>query len=234
MDTTAFMAMPAAPPEPQPRSMFDLVLRGGDRLDQLLRDESQLASAAQKLLLLSLLGLAIHGLTLGLAASALPHDAVGAFLSRGRAWLWAPLSFAGAFVGTLGICLPTFWFYTQLAGLDASFRLVATQALRAQATTSVLLLGVLPFYAAYAMGAALHVFHPALVTTVGLWLPFAVGLFGVVALYKAFVSLAQHLPKTHQRRGNFLLRMVVLWAGVYTLIAPIALWALGGALGNVL
>ena len=237
MDTTAYVAMPAIPAEPasaRPRNMFDLILRGRERLDELLRDETQLAPAAQKLLVLSILGLAIHGAVLGLAAAALPPQAVGAFLARGRPWLWAPLSFAGAFIGTLGICLPSFWFYTQLSGLDASFRMVAAQALRAQATTSLLLLGVLPFYAAYAMGAALHLVDPSGVVTVGLWLPFVVGLFGVAALYRAFQSLAWHLPRTHERRGNFLLRMVLCWAGVYSTIAPIALWALASALGNVL
>ena len=233
MDTTAFIAMPHATPQPTPRNMFDLILRGREQLDEVLRDDTQLPGAAQKLLLLSILGLAIHGVVLGLAALALPPDSVDSFFRIGRPWLWAPLAFTGAFIGTLGICLPSFWFYTQLSGLDASFRLVAAQALRAQATTSVLLLGVLPFYAAYAMGAALHLFSPGGVVIVGLWLPFAVGLFGVGALYKAFRSLAQHLPRTHVRRGNFLLRMVLCWAAVYSVIAPIALWSLASALRNV-
>jgi len=240
MNTTASIAMPAqdvplpAAEARAPRSMFDLILRGRESLDDLLREESQLAAAAQKLLLLSLLGLLIHGVVVGLAASLLPPQAVGAFFGRGHPWVWLPLSFMGAFLGALGICLPSFWFYTQLSGLDASLRMVAAQALRAQATTSILLLGVVPFYAAYVLGAALRIFDPAGVMTVGLALPFAVGLWGVWALYRAFSSLASHLPKTHERRGNFLLRMVLAWSAVYTAIAPIALWRIAEALGGML
>jgi hypothetical protein len=237
VNTTAFVAMPAhdaAAPERTPSSMFDLILRGRERLDDLLRDESQLGPAAQKLLLLALLGLLVHGTVVGLSGALLPSQAVGAFFGRGHPWAWLPLSFAGAFLGALGLCLPSFWFYTQLSGLDASLRLVAAQALRAQATTSVLLLGILPFYAAYALGAALRVYDPAGVITVGLLLPFAVGLWGVAALYRAFSSLAGHLPKTHERRGNFLLRMVLAWSAVYTAIAPIALWRIAAALGGIL
>jgi hypothetical protein len=236
MNTTAFVALPvpeAAAPT-SPRSMFDLILRGRERLDDLLRDDAQLASAAQKLLALSLLGLLVHGLVLGLASAMLPASAVGSFAARGHPWLWMPLSFAGAFVGALGLCLPSFWFYTQLSGLEASVRLVAAQALRAQATASVLLLGVLPFYAAYALAAALRLVDPSFVVTVGLVLPFAIGLRGVWALFRAFESLADVLPHSHRRRGNFLVRMVLAWSGIYTAIAPVALWRLGEALGKVL
>jgi hypothetical protein len=214
-------------------SMFDLVLRGRAQLDELVRDEAQLAAAAQKLLALSLLGLAIHGLVVGLAATLLPAHAVGPLLSRGHPWLWMPLSFSGAFLGALGLCLPSFWFYTQLSGLDASVRLVAAQALRAQATTSVLLLGVLPFYAAYALAAALGLVSPGFVMAAGLALPFLVGLWGVRALRKACAAMAAHLPITHARRGDFLGRLVLAWSVVYSAAAPVALWRLVGALGSL-
>jgi hypothetical protein len=237
MNTTAFVAIPSqdtAHPQRAPRSMFDLVLRGREMLDDLLRDETHLGTAAQKLLLLSLVGLVIHGAVVGVAATLLPPTAVHPFFGRGHPSLWLPLSFGGAFLGALGICLPSFWFYTQLSGLEASARMVAAQALRAQATTSVLLLGVLPFYAAYALGAALRMCSPTNVVTVGMVLPFAVGLYGVVALYRAFASLAKHLPKTHEQRGNFLLRMVLAWSAVYTVIAPVAFFTIADALKRVL
>jgi hypothetical protein len=65
----------------------------------------------------------------------------------------------------------------------------------------------------------------------GVLLPFFVGLWGVAAVYRGFCHLAEHLPLTHRRRGNFLRRLVLAWGAVYTAIAPVALWRLGQALG---
>jgi hypothetical protein len=213
--------------------LFDLLMRGPRALDALLLDERELPRTTQRLLLLSLLGLLVHGLVLGATAHMLPPQFAGPFSSRGNPALWMPLAFAGSFLGALAICLPSFWFYTQLSGLDASFRLVTAQALRTQATTSVLLLGILPFYAAYALACAVHLLDGACVMAVGYALPFAMGLFGVHALYQAFAELAQRLPRTHARRGNFLLRMVLAWAAVYSVVAPVMLWKLGQALGSL-
>jgi hypothetical protein len=214
--------------------MFDLILRGQARLGEVLRDERQQADATRKLLLLSLLGLATHGLVVGFAAQALGDGAdASSIMQRGHPVLWMPLAFVIAFVGALAVCLPSFYFYTQLSGLDATFRIVTAQALRSQATTSVLLLGATPFYAAVVLSAAIGVIESTpLVVLVGLGLPFAVGLFGVYVLYQAFRDLARWLPITHVRRGNFLLRMVLCWAGIYTLVAPVALYRLAEALGR--
>src|SRR5207244_1564256 len=212
--------------------IFDLVLRGRQKLDLLLRNDSELPRTTTQLLVLALIGTAVHGVVLGIAAHVLPPEMVGPFSARGTPALWMPLAFMGSFVGALCICLPSFYFYTQLSGLDASFRLVTAQALRAWATTSVLLLGVMPFYAAYALAAALKVADAQYVMAIGYLLPFAVGLMGVRALYRAFQELALHLPRTHARRGNFLLRMVLCWAGVYPVIAPVALSRLAEALGR--
>jgi hypothetical protein len=221
-------------------SMFDLVLRGQRRLSALLVDEVRLPGSILRMIGLSVAGLAVHGLVVGLAARGLgsSHD----FFSRGTPWMWIPLSLVGAFMGALCVCLPSFYFYTQLSGLDASFRLVTAQALRAQATTSVLLLGALPFYAAWVLGILAagssrqtNVFlDPALATLIGLALPFMVGLFGVREVYRGFKDLAQVLPMTHARRGNFLGRMVLAWGGVFTAVSTVALWRLADALGRAL
>lgn len=212
--------------------MFELVLRGKRRLDTLLRDESALPSVIQRLLLLSLLGLLVHGLVVGMSVQLVGADA-GSFYSRGTPWLWMPLSFAFAFIGSLCICLPSFYFYTQLSGLDASFRLVTAQALRAQATTSVLLLGVLPFYAAWILGNVIGIFRSVdIAVFIGMCLPFLVGLFGIQSIYASFGRLVEFLPITHQRRGNFLRRMVLCWGAVYSIVAPVALYRLVDALAG--
>lgn len=226
----ASLEPPAAAPD---SSMFDLILRGQAHLTQVLGDERGLPVVLQKLLTLSLLGLGIHGLVVGFAA-----EILGASLfpgSSGHPVLWMPLCFVLAFVGALCVCLPSFYFYTQLSGLDASFRLVTAQALRAQATAAVLLLGVTPFYAAVILAATVGLVERAdLVILAGTALPFVVGLFGVRALYKGFCDLARVLPVTHARRGDFLRRMVLCWACVYTAVAPVALYRLGEALHQIL
>jgi hypothetical protein len=217
--------------------MLDLVLRGGTRLDEALLDERSLPGIVRRLLVLSLGGMAVHGLVVGFAAQVL-HPAWGAALAGPHPVLWMPVAFVLSFLGAIGVCLPSFYFYTQLSGLDASFRLVTAQALRAQATTSVLLLGVLPFYAAAVLSCAVFggflSFDANGVVVLGMILPFGVGLFGIHALYRSFRALAQVLPITHVRRGAFLGRMVLCWGMVYSAVAPVALWRIGEALSHVL
>jgi hypothetical protein len=215
--------------------VFDLVLRGQKRLNAVLRHEPNLASVTQKLLWVSLLGLAVHGLIVGAAATLLKVGPFGYFFNSGTPFLWMPLAAMLAFVGALGLCLPTFYFHIQLSGLDASFRLVTAQALRGQATTSVLLLGVLPFYAAVALACVLGLtFDPLSVLLLGVTLPFMVGLLGLSSIYRAFSDLARYLPITHQRRGNFVRRMVLCWGAVYTVVAPVAFVRLSSALSQAL
>ena len=216
------------------QGFFDLVLTEGRPMDDLVVDEDGLVGTIQKLLGVAIVGLVIYGAIVGAVAevSTLP-----AWFTRGEPILWMPLAFGGAFLTAIAVCLPSFYFYTQLAGLDASFRLVTAQSLRVQARTSVVLLGVLPFYAALALGAHLG-FDLGLgangVTMVGVWLPFAVGVMGIATLYSSFKRLIYRLPITHQRRGNIVLRLVLAWGAVFSAIAPVALWRMGQFLGTVI
>lgn len=222
---------PAARTNEEKLGMFDLILRGQAHLTAVLRREKDLPATLQKLLVLSLLGLGVHGLVVGFAAEVLGESLFAG--AHGHPALWMPLAFELSFVGALCVFLPSFYFYTQLSGLDASFRLVTAQALRAQATTAVLLLGVTPFYAALVLAGALGLVQSTnQVIVAGLGVPFLVGLFGMRALYKGFCDLAQVLPHTHQRRGHFLRRMVLCWAVVYTAVAPVALYRIGEALSH--
>ena len=215
--------------------MFDLVLRGQWRLDELVCSEEALPKVVPRLLALSALGLALHGLVVGTAAMLLDGPFLG-FYQAGLPVVWMPVAFPIAFLLALSVCLPSFYFYTQLSGLDASFRLVTAQALRVQATTSVLLLGVLPFYAAWALGTGLETFGGSAHTVLfaGFALPFLVGLAGIRALHRSFGWLAQHLPRTHARRGRFLQRLVLAWGAVYSAVAPVALYRLAEHLPSLL
>lgn len=205
--------------------LFDLLLRGQKQLSELFIKEDDLAPAIRRMLLLSVLGLIVHALAVGTVVHF--YKTPGGWLSGGNPFLWAPISFVIAFVGALLICLPSFWFYTQLAGLDASFRLCTAQALRAQATTSVLMLGAMPVYLAIALSAALGiVVQPKTAIWIGFFMPFIVGLYGLRATYVGFQDLVGKIPITHPRRGNYLSIMVIFWGGVYTAIAPVALYRL--------
>jgi hypothetical protein len=227
---TASTAVPALLPDERPRTpspkVFELVLREPTQLSAVLSDELQLPRATQRLLALSLLGLGVHGAVLGASLSTV-HLTELAWVQHGLPALWMPVAFALSFVGALGICLPSFYFYTQLSGLDASFRLVTAQALRTQATASQILLGFQPFYAAAVLAAGLGLWgDPDEVVVAGFGLPFLAGLWGIYALYNGFRDLAATLPVTHQRRGRFLQRMVLCWGGVFSVIAPVALYRL--------
>jgi hypothetical protein len=209
------------------RGMFDLVLRGQEKLSRLLTDEKFLAPAVQKLVAISVAGFGVHGFVVGAAMQWLPSEASSPWLM-----LRLPFAFAAAFLLALGICLPSFYFYTQLSGFDASFRLVTAQALRTNATTSVLLLGLAPFYGAYVLACGLGYIPNGAESAyaLGYLLPFVVGVVGLRALYVSFDDLVTVLPQTHQRRGNVLQRMVLCWGAVYAVIAPVALWRLAGTL----
>jgi hypothetical protein len=209
--------------------LFDLLLRGQKQLSDLFADSEDLSPTIRRMLLVSIAGLLVHALAVSTAIHFLAEPR--SFLSGGVPFLWMPVAFIAAFLGTLLICLPSFWFYTQLSGLDASFRLCTAQALRAQATTSVMLLGTLPIYFAIALSAALELFiGPSTAIFIGFALPFVVGLFGIRAVYRGFNDLLVKIPITHPRRGDFVRRMVLAWGALYTAIAPVALFRLAQTL----
>jgi hypothetical protein len=226
---------PAAPGPPQARGLFDLVLRDPAALDALVLDEVRLPATLQRLLVLSLAGLLVFGAVVGLTAQLCLASGTAA-TSLGRLpLLTLPVALSGAFLLALAVCLPSFYFFTQLSGLDASFRLVTAQALRVMARTSVLLLGAAPFYAAFGLSRAVGVdVQPDTLLLIGLGLPFVVGLFGIKALYRSFRDLLRVLPITHERRGTFLLRLVLAWGAVYSMVAPVALYRFMVALGRIL
>ncbi len=204
-------------------SFFDRVLREGRTLDDLLLD-GNLTSTIQKLLGLSAAGLGAHMALVGWAAQV---GELPGMLGQGTPVLWLPAAYILGFMLAIAVCLPSFYFYTLLSGLDASFRLITAQALRIQARTSVVLLGCAPIYTAAALGAYLGIdFGLSLgsVVTLGLTGPFVIGFFGVVALYRSFKRLRHRLPITHERRGNIILRLVVCWGAVFLATAPVAVW----------
>src|SRR4051812_41691013 len=96
LDSPAVLASGPAPPQPVAvPGMFDLILRGEARLHRLMRDEAGLPEVIQKFLALSVLGLTIHGVVVGLAASLFPASDSLAWYQAGHPVVWMPLAFIG-------------------------------------------------------------------------------------------------------------------------------------------
>ena len=214
--------------------IYDLLIRDDPRLDKIIVAGEYSVAPIQQLLLLSVGGTVLYGFAVGLAAQFLQvQGPVGDWLSR-FPLLTLPLALTAAFLLALAVCLPSFYFYTQLSGLDASFRLITMQALRIQARTSVLLLGVLPVYAAVVLAAVVGVITGGQeLIVLGILLPFVVGLAGLTSLYKSFERLGQLLPVAHVRRPCFLSRLVTAWGMVYAVVCPVALYRIGEGLASL-
>jgi len=226
-ETLATPQLTAAGETRRPDHIYDLLVRDDPRLDLILQDEARGLETIQQLLAVSVLGFLFYGFAVGLA-----QQLLGAGL--GSRWigtmpiLTLPFSLTIAFLLALLVCLPSFYFYTQLSGLDASFRLITAQALRVQARTAVLLLGALPFYIAVVLAALAGAFDgTGDILLLGMALPFVVGLAGLRSLHRSFARLAAELPVAHARRPGFLSRMVFAWGMVYSVVCPIALWRVG-------
>ncbi len=214
-------------------NFYELVIRDGEELDRAIVQDPDERSV-RRLLAVSVTGFGLFGLVVGLAAQFVGITGDLALWMGSLPALTFPIALTGSFLVSLAICLPSFWFYTQLAGVDASFRLVTLQALRVHARTATLLLGALPFYAAIALAfAAGFIRESAVVIEVGVALPFAVGLFGIVALYRSFGRLAKQLPVSHKRRPFFATGLVFTWSLVFTAVCPVALYRAGEMLGGL-
>ena len=217
---------------------FDAMLRDDHIVDDMVCDHSQLTGTIQKLLGLAVLGLLLYGVALGMIMQAGLSTGVLDLRLSGNPVLWMPPTLAGGFLAAIAICLPSFYFYTQLSGLDASFRLITAQSLRVQARTSIILLGILPFYVAWGLTPFLGIGNLStdihVVLAAGLILPFIVGFAGLISIYRSFRRLVERLPITHPRRGDVVLRLVLCWGAVMICVAPVAMYRTGQYLSGIL
>lgn len=203
---------------------FDTLVRDAAGLDDSLMADDGPGRWIGPLFRMSVLGLGAHGAVVGAAtfgASPVGWAAVALY----------PVVLVVGLTLTLAICLPSFYFYTQMVGVDVSFGFITAQALRVQSRTAVLLLGCLPLYLAVALAQHLGVgWTAAGVVRLGWALPFILGLSAVVSLFRSFDRLADRLPQTRSNAKDLLLVMVFAWGAVYTVVAPAALWWVGTGL----
>lgn len=210
-------------------NFFEAMLADDERVDDLVTTGATLTETLHKMLLLAVGGLVVYGLAVGAIIQGYQaFGVIGANDTPPLAAMWMPPTIAGGFLCAIAICLPGFYFFTQLSGVDASFRLVTAQSLRVQARTSVILLGVMPFWVAWALTPFLDLevtyFEPWVVMAAGIALPFIVGFTGLWSVYRSFRRLVERLPITHPRRGNFMLRLVLCWAAVMGCVTPVAMF----------
>lgn len=195
------------------RSLFELVLDDDERLTHRLLDDGRMSETLAGLLALAFLGFAAHG------ATALLLPPAGSWTGMFE----LPVGMLLA----LALCLPSFWFFTQLAGLDASFRAVTALSLRVLARTAIWLLGALPFFMTLVLLAELDVVGEGAVHVGWFALPMVMGLAGARSLLKGMGHLEALVGHTHERRGAFLWRLAFCWCAVYATVAMVSVgWLL--------
>jgi hypothetical protein len=233
-------ALPAGelPPGVQEGSllgMIELLLKHPARVDQLARDEVRQAEVLPRFLAIVLASFSVFALALVLLLEHADRAALPELLREhwsggfGPAFsLWA--AYTLGMVAASGICLPSFYFFGLLVGVRISVLQVTGHIMKGKASTAVMLLGVLPIYVAVVLGMVVFAAPVAdleLVLTLGLALPFLAGLWGVHAIYRGFLAMADTLPPSRRyRRTCFLRRLTVAWAACYSIVMPVMIYTL--------
>lgn len=215
--------------------LAELLLKDRVHVDDLLRDDSRQVDLIPRFLAISLASFSTYAWAMILLLHAAPSGSIPSVLAerwsfalRPSVGLW--LAYAVGLVAATGICLPSFYFYGLLAGIKISFLQVVTHCLNGQASTAIMLIGILPIYVAVALGMlifAAPVEVQQIVLSIGLVLPFIAGLWGVYSLYSGFMRLADTLPgQCRDRRTCFLRRLTWAWSTCYTVVTPLMIHAL--------
>jgi hypothetical protein len=239
---TPLEIVPAEPPavESNERSfvgLVELVLKNPERLDALNRDEHRQAELIPRFLGIVLVSYTLFGIALALILNATPAEA---FPSQGLPvppahWhdgsaFGLILAYDFGLVGATGICLPSFYFFSLLAGVRMSMLQLTAHIMRCTAASAVVLIGVLPVYVAVVLG--LVVFQAPTATLefwlyLGLGLPFLAGLEGVRRIYLGVLSLASTMGQERcAKRYCFLRRLTLSWAALYTIVSPVMIYRL--------
>lgn len=209
-------------PGPVEEPLARLLLEDPTRLDTHFADPGGVAAVMPRLVTVSVTATVAHALALAVVGHQLDHhDILARTLELSQAY---GLGFFGAQVAAL----PSAWFYALLAGIRQPAWRVAGEAMRAHATTSMVLLGLLPVWFAGALGATwLDQGHylPLIsmgAGALGLALPFLAGLAGTRALYGAFRrQVAERRRDPEAARSPAPLLLVLAWALLFTTMAPV-------------
>jgi len=220
--------------------IVELLLKEPARIDELNRDPARQAELFPRLLFISLTSYLVFSfmmvLIINLAPAAAYPDAAVLSLPAAR-WndgsgLSLPLAYTVSIVLAACVCLPSFYFYSLLAGVRMTWLQIVSLVGKGTAANAIMLLGILPIYVAVVMGlivfgAPLNYLQWAL--GIGLLLPFVSGLWGLQAIYRGVLSLSAAMPASWKcRRACFLRRLTLSWAAVYTAVLPVMVYRLWG------
>ncbi len=228
----------SGPDERSVLGLAELLLKNPSRVDRLARDEGSRLLLLPSLLAIGLVSFSLFALGLVLTLAAAPAEALPGLLAqrwaahRTAAALALWLAYALGFTLTTGVCLPSFYFYGLLAGVRLSWAQVTAQIMKGQASTAVMLIGIMPIYVAAALGAILFAAPPPglrAVLDAGLALPFAAGLWGVRSIYVGFLGLSDTLPPQRRCRRECWLRwLTAACSACYTAVCPVMIYTLWG------
>jgi hypothetical protein len=216
------------------------MLTDRERFREALAEEGIEQELLPRLLAIVLTAFALYGLVMEgvLIVTGARLDALVPPGATGRPIGVIPLAYALGLVGAIGICLPSFYFYALQCGFRPSLRRIVIATLAGQALTGMLLIGIIPVYAAGILAAERLDGGAAIMWSwswVGLLLPLPAGLIGVADLRSWFARLAETLPAgiRAQRRG--MVGFLALWsAGLYAVVAPTVVWKLIDLFGKIL
>lgn len=224
-----------APSSLETSDVIDLLLKDQCRLDEALRDETNQRVLIPKLLGIAMAGFAIYGVVatviLNLAHRSgfwLPHVPTAFWNDASAANL--TLAYCLGLIAANGICLPSFYFYSLLAGVRISMVGIVAHLSKGMAIGAIVLVGVLPVYVALTLCAVTYVSDPnflALVMLVALALPFLAGTWGAVCLHRGFMGLCDTMRDVDRAdRLCMLRRLIFAWCGCYTFVTPLVIYSL--------
>jgi hypothetical protein len=223
---------PVLPADSSVAGMVELMLKGRTRLHELMRAGSHSTELVPRFLGIALAGFTIYGIaaTIVLNVSGVWPSWVPAASWPGRTMANLTLAYDLGLIAAVGVCLPSFYFYGLLAGLEIAILDVAAHAMKCAAMTALMLVGILPMYVALALG--MIVFGASaewkeLTIALGLALPFIAGWWGVLSLYTGFVRLAETMPPgCRAAREGFLRLLTLAWSACYSVVTPVMIYTL--------
>jgi hypothetical protein len=225
--------------------LVELLLKDPGRLRQLNRDPRRQGELVPRFLLIAVAGYLVYSCMMVLLINVAPAPDPGvvplplppARWNDGSA-LGLPLAYTLSVVLASCVCLPSFYFYSLLAGVRVTWLQIVGLITRATAYNGVILLGLVPIYVALMMGLIIFAAPPDVArwsVVVGLALPFVAGLWGLRAIHRGIADLAAEMPPAWRCRRECLLRRLTLaWAAVYTAVLPVMIYRLWEYIARVL
>lgn len=210
-----------APPAP---SLVELLLHDRLALDVELADAHHAARRLPGMIALSLAGYGAFGLAHGWAMlSVTPQTQADLLLTPAK----VAVAYAGGFFGAKMVSLPSAYFYALLAGVRTHPLRLTAEAMRAQATQGVVMLGIVPVYFAGVMGLSLmgSTLAPILLGA-GYILPLFAGLWGVGQLYGGLYRLVKAGRAPGAFRTPMPALLVLAWTALVGILAPLAIFRL--------